>query len=179
MLTPTDPAIAESIRNAVHAAAARAEVAEAVGAVYTQLQGEVEQRKPACAVSGRCCRFEEYGHRLFVTTIELAAFVRGLADLPAEHRARLNGAAADWDRTGCPFQLARLCGVHGIRPFGCRIYFCDPTAQEWQQDVYERLHAQLKAEHERLGVPYFYLEWRGALGILFGEGMEIGVGQGK
>jgi hypothetical protein len=43
------------------------------------------------------------------------------------------------------------------------MYFCDPTAQDWQQGMYERFHAQLKQLHEDLGVPYFYVEWRGAL----------------
>jgi len=179
VLLPSDPELLESIRQAVYMASTRAEAIDAVATVYAQLQGEVDQRRPACAVSGRCCRFEEYGHRLFVTTIELGAFVRGLAELPAAQREKLNGASADWDRTGCPFQMARLCGVHAIRPFGCRIYFCDPTAQAWQQEVYERLHGKLKGEHERLGIPYFYIEWREALKLLLGEGMSVGSAPGK
>jgi hypothetical protein len=56
--------------------------------------------------------------------------------------------------------------VHRIRPFGCRIFFCDPTAQEWQSERYEVFHAELKRLHEALGVPYFYIEWREALRAL-------------
>ena len=67
---------------------------------------------------------------------------------------------------GCPFQVDRLCSVHAIRPFGCRIFFCDPTSQQWQNERYELFHAELKRLHEGLGVPYFYVEWRAAPGAL-------------
>jgi hypothetical protein len=60
-----------------------------------------------------------------------------------------------------------LCGVHAIRPFGCRIFFCDPTAGDWQQQQYELFHAELKKLHERFDVPYFYVEWRFALNACF------------
>ncbi len=68
-----------------------------------------------------------------------------------------------WDGTGCPFQIDKLCGVHALRPLGCRMYFCDPTSTEWQNDLYERLHAELRRLHDETGVPYRYVEWRQAL----------------
>ena len=141
---------------AVMAASVNAEAREAVARVYAELQAEVDRRRPACVVSGRCCRFEEYGHRLYVTTLEVGAFVHGLTAAPP----------AGWDGTGCPFQVRKMCGVHGIRPFGCRMFFCDATAEQWQNEQYERFHAQLKRLHETLAVPYFYVEWRRALRAL-------------
>ena len=56
--------------------------------------------------------------------------------------------------------------MHSIRPFGCRIFFCDASSTEWQNQHYERLHGQIKVLHERLKVPYFYVEWREALKAL-------------
>jgi len=56
--------------------------------------------------------------------------------------------------------------VHAIRPFGCRMFFCDATSTAWQNEAYEQFHARLKRLHEELGVPYFYVEWRQALGAL-------------
>ena len=106
--------------------------------------------------SGRCCRFEEFGHRLYLTTAELAAFVHGLG-------SEQQGPSENWDGSGCPFQIDSLCSVHPIRPFGCRMFFCDATATEWQNEQYERFHGRLKQLHETLGVPYRYLEWREAL----------------
>ncbi len=142
---------------AVASAAARPEVIVAIADTYARVQAEIDARRPICEISGRCCRFESYGHRLFVTTAEMAAFV---AQLPSP-----SPAIADWDGTGCLFQVAGRCGVHGIRPFGCRIYFCDATSTQWQQDQYERFHAEIRAVHERLEIPYFYVEWREAIKV--------------
>ena len=143
-------------------AAGRADVREAVGRIYAQLQVEIDARKPRCDASGRCCRFESFGHRLFVTTIELAAFTAGLE--PAD--PVVSPAAEAWDGSGCPFQVKGLCSVHAIRPFGCRVFFCDPTSDDWQHGIYERFHAQLKRLHDELRVPYRYMEWRAALAEL-------------
>jgi Fe-S-cluster containining protein len=143
------------LRQAVADAATRPEVAQAIDALYRDLAADIDQRRPVCLLSGRCCRFEDYGHRLYVTTLELAAFMR-----------RLDNQIDHWDGTGCPFQVNKLCTVHPIRPFGCRVFFCDATATDWQHDAYERYHARLKALHEHLEVPYFYVEWRAALRLL-------------
>lgn len=159
-MTPT-------LRQSVLDAAANPELVQAVQQVYIDLQRQIESRKPLCVMSGKCCRFEEYGHRLYVTTAELAAFLAPTHSpgTPGEGRGEgfLPIAPASWNGTGCPYQQNKLCSVHPIRPFGCRIYFCDPTAQQWQQDLYEQLHARLKALHEQFDIPYRYLEWRQAL----------------
>ena len=53
-----------------------------------------------------------------------------------------------------------------MRPFGCRVFFCDSTSDAWQHERSERLHSELKRLHETMGVPYFYVEWRLALRAL-------------
>jgi len=194
-----DESTLRQLRDAVRAASARPDVRDAVEQVYRELADEVARRRPLCVVSGRCCRFEEYGHRLFVTTGELATFLHGLqqggqpgmggrasvraagSTGGAALAARKDGsdgaspsrslplAVTTWDGTGCPFQVARLCGVHALRPFGCRIFFCDATATRWQNDAYETFHARLKHLHEQLDLPYFYIEWRQALRALIPE----------
>ena len=151
----------KSLRDCVEEAVGRPEVAAAVDGIYAELAAEIGKRQPICVISGKCCRFEEYGHRLYVTTMELAAFVRGLRQArPAEEVSRV---MEEWDGTGCPFQVAKICGVHGIRPFGCRVFFCDATATQWQHDQYERFHGRLREMHETLGVGYWYVEWRAGL----------------
>jgi Fe-S-cluster containining protein len=153
----------EALRQAVMEAAGRLDVREAVGGLYDDVRREIDRRRPVCAVSGRCCRFEEFGHRLFVTTAELATFVHGLKN---EQKPERRLAVVAWDGAGCPFQSNKLCGVHAIRPFGCRMFFCDATSTQWQNEAYEQFHARLKRLHEDLGVPYFYVEWRQALRAL-------------
>jgi Fe-S-cluster containining protein len=156
----------EEFRLAVKSAMEKAEVARAIGNVYTAVSDAIELRKPLCITSGRCCRFDDFGHRLFVTTMEMAAFMQhNPSPVP-----QMNG--------GCPYQQEKLCSVHAIRPFGCRIFFCDETSTEWQQEQYERFHAELKRLHERLAVPYFYVEWREALNALRSP-LPPGEGQGE
>ena len=160
----------ELLAHHVREAAARVDVRDAVARVYADLQREIDVRQPACSASGKCCRFEEYGHRLYVSTIEIAAFMAQLPGVGREVPVRptlLPQLAAG----SCPFQIDNLCSVHAIRPFGCRMFFCDATATQWQNERYEQFHAELKRLHEVLDVPYFYVEWRQALAAL-------GVGHG-
>ncbi|HWB54725.1 MAG TPA: hypothetical protein VG722_11050 [Tepidisphaeraceae bacterium] len=63
----------------------------------------------------------------------------------------------------CPYQIDGLCSVHAIRPFGCRIFFCDESSIQWQRDRYELFHQQIKEIHNQFEIPYFYIEWRNAL----------------
>ena len=46
------------------------------------------------------------------------------------------------------------------------MFYCDPTASEWQQQQYEYFHAKLRRLHEQHDVPYFYVEWRQALAAI-------------
>jgi Fe-S-cluster containining protein len=160
-MTNPDESSIRQLQAAVRAAAGRPDVRDAVERIYADLASEVAKRRPVCIVSGRCCRFEDFGHRLFVTTAELAAFVHGLESNPRS--PAIDASVRDWDGAGCPFQVAKLCGVHGLRPFGCRVFFCDETATQWQNDAYEAFHARLKRLHDDLGLEYFYVEWRQAL----------------
>ena len=149
-------AVDEALTRAVNEAAGRTDVREAVARLYADVQAAIDQRRPRCEISGRCCRFEAYGHRLFATTAELGLFVHELGE-------RRLDADRGWDGTGCPFQSNKLCTVHAMRPFGCRMFFCDATSTDWQNEQYERFHALLKRLHEEMSVPYFYVEWRQAL----------------
>jgi Fe-S-cluster containining protein len=151
-----DAAVDPQFSRAVEQVARRPEVLGAVRRLYADVRREIDARKPVCVMSGRCCRFEEYGHRLFVTTAELAAFVHDLG-------AADPGGGVPWDGTGCPFQSNKVCTVHAIRPFGCRMFFCDATSTRWQNEQYEHFLSRLKRLHEEFDVPYYYVEWRKAL----------------
>lgn len=147
------------------AAAADAQISGELELVYERIARAVDARRPVCDQSGRCCRFEEWGHRLYVTGLEAAYLLTRLEKplAPGEiERAREAG--------GCPFQKALLCSVHAIRPLGCRVYYCDESAQEWQKELCERMLGEVKAIHDRHGLEYRYGEWRGMLGLIVGDG---------
>jgi Fe-S-cluster containining protein len=160
-------AMADDLKQWVLAAAGQSNVRMEVRRLYEELQVRIDQRRPVCVMSGRCCRFDEYGHRLYVTTIELGAFMAELADLP---QAGPNGT----DPGLCPLQSGKICRVHSIRPMGCRIFFCDPSSIQWQQDVYEEFHSRLKELHRELSIPYAYVEWRFACRTLGLYGRQRG-----
>lgn len=149
--------------------ARRPDVHTAVRALYDDLGREIDARKPRCDASGRCCHFDAYGHRLYLTTAELATFVTDITQAAPEPSPTPPGRSLpilkpSTDGGGdCPYQVDELCSVHALRPFGCRIYFCDPAATEWMTDAYERFHLRLKTIHADHGLEYFYVEWRQAL----------------
>lgn len=140
--------------------AARREAVDAdLRDLHAKLDADVAGRNPTCWLSGKCCRFDSYGHRLYTTGLEVAWLI---AQLDAAGLQRLDAAALP-GLDGCPFQLDRLCSVHADRPIGCRVYFCDPAAQRWQSEVYERHLAALRRLHDAHALPYAYMEWRAAL----------------
>jgi Fe-S-cluster containining protein len=66
-------------------------------------------------------------------------------------------------RGDCPFLERNLCGAHTIKPLGCRVYFCDASAQDWQHELTERALERIRALHDRHGLSYRYGEWRAML----------------
>lgn len=153
--------------------ARRPEVGERLEAIYAMIADQVAAHAPVCEASGRCCNFEAYGHRLYVTGLEAAWFVRRLP--PDGPVLSIESVQEAVQRGGCPFQVGLLCGVHGVRPMGCRTYYCDPRAQGWQESLSERCHGLIRALHGRVGVAYRYMEWRSMLGLLIGA-IEVGPG---
>lgn len=143
------------LRRAVASARSRPGIAGRVHQLHHDLQDAIDARRPRCDLSGRCCRFDDFGHVLMVTTAELAVFIDDLGTNPP--------TVASAAQPACPFQKGKLCGVHTVRPLGCRIFFCDPTAVDWQRVLYEQLHHRLRSLHDEFGLAYFYVEWRQGL----------------
>ncbi|MBK7406482.1 MAG: YkgJ family cysteine cluster protein [Phycisphaerales bacterium] len=147
------------------AAAGDAQVSGELELVYERISREVAARQPRCDASGRCCHFEAWGHRLYVTGLEAAYLVMRLERPVGAEDIRQAREAG-----GCPFQKGLLCSVHSLRPLGCRVYYCDPTAGDWQQDLSERMLREIRSIHERHQLAYRYGEWRGILEMLLGAG---------
>jgi len=129
-----------------------APAAAALDALYAELTKELARIKPSCQLSGRCCRFAEYGHSLFVTTLEL------------ERLTTLHGPPPEMIGESCPYQTADGgCGAREGRPLGCRVYFCDPTYEAQMPELTERYHARLQQIHRQHDVPYRYGEFLAGL----------------
>lgn len=120
-------------------------IREAVERVYATVDAAVAAAGPRCDSSGRCCRFEEYGHTLFLSHFE--------ADILLETAPAYKKPVT---RAGCPFQIDNLCTARQERPLGCRIYFCDPAFQERQNEITEEAIASLKRIADDHGAGWKY-----------------------
>jgi Fe-S-cluster containining protein len=134
-------------------------VADSLKQCHRRWGEQIEAKKPRCDLSGRCCHFDAYGHRLYATGLEIAWVVQGLDEAG---RSRLDEASLP-QMDGCPFQVDNLCTVHTLRPLGCRVYFCDPSSEVWQADFTEQFLGEVKAIHGQFDVSYRYIEWREGL----------------
>ncbi len=135
-----------------------AERTEALREFYERVDAHVASHSPRCEMSGRCCDFPRSEHELFCSDMETDYAV-----------AAAGGAVPEAASGQCPWYVDGLCKLRDGRPLGCRLYFCDPDWDEAMTDAYERFHGELRALHERWGVPYSYrrfveatAEWREA-----------------
>ena len=104
-----------------------------VRAIYAEVDAAVAAAGPKCDASGRCCRFKEYGHTLFISQFEAEVL---LAAAPPF----VQPVSTDF----CPFQVDNLCTAREPRPLGCRVYFCDPAYEETGNQITETYLRKLK-----------------------------------
>lgn len=122
-------------------------IREALHQVYRDLDADVRAAGPVCDLSGRCCRFVEYDHTLFLSGPEATLLV---ADAPTPARELDDGAT-------CPWQDARgACTAREARPLGCRVYFCDPSYQDRMYEITEEAIRGLRRVVEALDLPWDY-----------------------
>ena len=120
-------------------------IRERLLAIYDDLAAEIAKAAPVCELSGRCCRFKEYGHTLFISRPE--------ADLLLEEGLPENAVV---DEASCPFQINGLCTARERRPLGCRVYYCDPKYFGTGEALSEVFISRLKQLHEQTDTPWEY-----------------------
>jgi len=129
----------------------RQEAYRALEALYAELQAELDAMGPRCQLSGRCCRFGEFGHQLWVTTLEIDYLLEG-AGFPAA----LPGGT-------CPFLKEGTCGARRHRALACRTFFCEPSFRYHMGPLHEKYHRRIKDLHRLAGIPCGYFEFMGEL----------------
>jgi len=160
--------------------AVRPEIDQAIQTIHQNMEAEITQRSPTCWQSGKCCQFDSYGHRLYVTGLETAWVIQALTpsaniekpSTPDTPDAPKSSALFALPQTAelpkldsCPFQIDKRCSIHTVRPMGCRVFFCQQGTQDWQQSLYETYHHQIESLHAQHDIPYRYMEWRYALSV--------------
>src|SRR5690242_19032928 len=114
--------------------------------LYQEVDAAVAAAGPVCVASGKCCRFKEYGHTLFLSQIE--------ADVLLAAAPEYDPAAVTSDF--CPFQKGNLCTAREPRPLGCRVYYCDPNYQGVGEAISEKYLTRLKQLADEHGTGWFY-----------------------
>jgi len=128
-------------------AALRSDVVDSMRALYEQADQLIAAQPATCWNKGECCRFGQFGHRLYVTTLEAAYYLsQGDSPPPITEDA-------------CPHAHEGKCHARDRRPLGCRIFYCDPAATHWQGPLTEQLLDRLRQMHAELEVPYVYADW--------------------
>ena len=114
--------------------------------LYQEVDRAVAAAGPVCVASGRCCRFKEFGHVLYLSNLEAEVL---LACAPPYDPAAVT---PDF----CPFQKGNLCTAREPRPLACRTYFCDPNYQDAGARITEDHLRRLKALADAHGVAWRY-----------------------
>jgi hypothetical protein len=113
--------------------------------LYQEVDAAVAAAGPVCVASGRCCRFKEYGHVLYLSNLEADVLLAGAPSYQTPVTAEF-----------CPFQKEKLCTAREPRPLGCRVYFCDPTYQETGNQITETYLVRLKQLASEHDLPWRY-----------------------
>jgi Fe-S-cluster containining protein len=138
---------------------AGSELQERIRTIYAAADAAVAAAGPRCDSSGRCCRFKEWGHTLFISQLE--------ADYLLANAPPFAGPVTD---AACPFQIDNLCTAREPRPLGCRVYFCDPRYQDTGAEISERFVRELKMLTDEFGLPWRYAP----LPVILREHLETG-----
>ena len=113
--------------------------------LYEEIDCRVTQAGPRCEASGKCCRFRDYGHTLFLSEPEAEYLLE--PGLPQE-------TVVDSGR--CPYQINGLCTARDRRPAACRTFFCDPSFEEAMVELTEESVRRLKGWHRESGRDWCY-----------------------
>ena len=142
-----------------------AEFRQALHDLYAELDAEIRKRGPVCELSGRCCRFREYGHTLFLSEPEAHVLV---GEAPPASRAIDDGATCPWQ------DPAGRCTAREARPLGCRIYYCDPSFAEPATELSEVFIGKLKELVDKFDLPWNYAPLHRHLHVLSDQIVGVG-----
>lgn len=111
-----------------------------------------------CNMCGKCCDFEQFGHLLFVTSLEVAFLEENIK--PEKIKKMPAGV--------CPYNIDNTCSIHDFRFAGCRIFTCKGDA-DFQSKLSEMSLDKLKAVCRELQIPYRYKDLASALNETVGK----------
>ena len=154
------------------------EIIRQVGHIYEWLDEQLNAnnvKAGVCGICGKCCDFESYDHRLYVTTPEMIYFADKLTGsdviASAAKQSHTERSAEPVSETltknkmptgRCPYQVNGKCTVYPYRFAACRIFCCKADA-DFQSDLTETAVKKFKMLCEKFQIPYRYVDLPTAL----------------
>jgi len=126
-----------------------------VAEIYNWIDSQIRQNPQlvgTCDSCGKCCDFEAFGHRLFVTMPEVTYLAAML------HVEKPKTTTSE----KCPYHLDGKCTIHKYRFAACRIFYCKADA-DLQSRLSEAALKKLKSISEEFEIPYSYRTLAAAL----------------
>lgn len=125
-------------------------IIDEIDRLYQWLDQTLASRKTIvgkCTACGKCCNFDLYGHRLYVTHAEMLYFS---AKIGPENLKPMRAGQ-------CPYLEDNRCSVHENRFSGCRIYGCQGDS-DLQGQLTEQTLDKIKALCNQYDIPYEYMD---------------------
>lgn len=120
---------------------------EELSRLYNEVEAQIRAHSPVCELSSRCCRFREFGHDLFLTSLEHEFLLASGEPAVSPFSAGEN----------CPWQAeSGQCKARAGRPLGCRIFFCDPAWADTMPNVMENAMTTLRQISDRNQLQWDY-----------------------
>jgi Fe-S-cluster containining protein len=141
-------------------------ICDKVAQIYDWLDENIKNLDPTCSACGKCCNFDSFGHKLFVTTPELLYFHTNIKE--NQSLAAAGTAAQSRDSNGavclqiCPYLKNKKCTARNFRFAGCRIFFCKADA-DLLSKLSEQTIEKFKALCNEFDFPYRYVDLATAL----------------
>lgn len=121
--------------------------------IYDWLDNNIKSLNNECSACGKCCNFESFGHKLFITSPELLYFSENLNLL-----RKMTGGC-------CPYLEDNKCTTRDFRFAGCRIFFCKADSQKLSELSEQTIH-KFKKLCDNYNFHYRYIELSAALNHL-------------
>ncbi len=128
----------------------RAAIAASVQEVYNWIDAEVANNTATCDACGKCCSFQAYDHRLYVTSPEMIHFTANVT------------SPKPMTKGYCPYLNEGECTVHPFRFAGCRIFLCTGDS-DLQSRLSEQALQKFKIICQELDIEYYYTDLKTAL----------------
>ena len=126
-----------------------------VAEIYNWLDWQISKSADLagwCKACGKCCDFDSFNHRLFVTPPEIIYLA---AKLDADKIKPM-------PTNRCPYNIDGKCSVYKYRFAGCRI-FCCKADQDFQSELSESVLKEFKSLCRQFRLSYRYNDLATAL----------------